>query len=510
MAARRAVWSGWLSLLVGIGVLALAPGRVDPAHARAGESLHRSLVEVFNTSNPPDQLAPWRRTGPDYSTGSGVIISGRRVLTAAHVVADQVMVEVRRAGEGHRYTAEVAHVCHPCDLALLTVPDPAFFEGSEALEIGELPALQQAVEIHGFPMGGSGLSITSGIVSRIDVDYYAHSLRSHLLVQVDAAVNFGNSGGPAISDGKVVGIAMQSLTEAENVGYLAPAPIIRHFLDDVEDGRFDGFPELGFWFQNLENPAHRARLGLDGVEGGVLVTAVSTSGCADGVLQPGDVLLTIDGVAIDSGGSVALGDGIRVSSTAVEHRAQVGEEVEVGFLREGVEQKRKIRMGSPNPLVPMGAYDRDLPYRIYAGLLFQPLTSRYLYASEIPPPQLMLYDDNPVAGGYSLLVPDRGIPGRREIVVLTRVLTTEFTRGYQDMEDQVVLSVGGVTVRDLRHLSELLDDARGEFVEIVTEAGDLIVLDRAAVTAANSEILARYKIASDRSADLRVPARLDR
>ena len=75
--------------------------------------------------------------------------------------------------------------------------------GSEALEIGELPALQQAVEIHGFPVGGSGLAITSGIVSRIAVDHYAHSLTRLLLVQVDAAVNSGNSGGPALSDGKV-------------------------------------------------------------------------------------------------------------------------------------------------------------------------------------------------------------------------------------------------------------------------------------------------------------------
>lgn len=508
MRRRRALRTGGLGLVVAIGVLAPAAGPGGSAHA--GESLHRSLVEVFVTSNPPDQFAPWRRTGPDSSGGSGVIISDRRVLTAAHVVADQVMVEVRRAGEGRRYTAEVAQVCHPCDLALLTVPHPAFFEGSEALEIGELPTLQQAVDIHGFPLGGSGLSITSGIVSRIDVDYYAHSLTRLLLVQVDAAVNSGNSGGPALSDGQIVGIAMQSLENAENVGYLVPAPIIRHFLDDVEDGRFDGFPELGFRFQTLENPAHRARLGLDEVEGGVLVTAVSTSGCADGVLEPGDVLLAIDGVAIDSGGSVGLGDGIRVSATAVQQRAQVGEMIEIGFLRQGVEQRREVRMRPPAPLVPTGDYDRDLPYRIYAGLLFQPLTSRYLYEFESPPPQLMLYQDNPAAGGHSLLVPDRGIPGRRQIVVLTRVLTTELTRGYQDMEDQVVLSVDGATVRDLGHLSELLDGARGDFLEIATEAGELVVLDRAAALAAGSGILARYRIASDRSPDLRAPARQDR
>ncbi len=510
MAARYVFRSGWLNLLVAVGVFVLAPGHVDLSHAEKRQSLHKSLVQVFTTSNPPDQFAPWRRTGPDSSSGSGVIISDRRVLTAAHAVADQVMVEVRRVGSGESYTAEVAHVCHPCDLALLTVPDSAFFEDSEALEIGELPALQQAVEIHGFPVGGSGLAITSGIVSRIAVDYYAHSLTRLLLVQVDAAVNSGNSGGPALSDGKVVGIAMQSLEDAENVGYIVPAPIIQHFLDDVEDGLFDGFPELEFWAQELQNPAHRAQLGLERVEGGILVTAVSTSGCAHGILEPGDVVLAIDGTAIDSGGSIAFGTGVRVDATALEQRAQVGEELEVTFLREGMKQNRKIRMKSPNPLVPVGDYDRGLSYRIHAGLVFQPLTLRYLDTFEDPPSQLMVYYHNPVAGGHRLLVPDRGIPGRRQVVVLSRVLTTELNRGYQKMEDQVVLSVDGTTVRDLRHLSELFDGASGESMTIMAEGGNVIVLDRAAVTAANGEILARYEVASDRSADLQVPARLDR
>jgi S1-C subfamily serine protease len=420
------------------------------------------------------------------------------------------MVEVRRAGEGQSFTAEVAHICHPCDLALLTVPDSRFFEGSEALEIGDLPALQQAIEIHGFPVGGSGLAITSGIVSRIAVDYYVHSLTRLLLVQVDAAVNSGNSGGPALSDGKLVGVAMQTLDDAENVGYIVPAPIIRHFLDDVEDGRVDGFPELGFWVQLLRSAALRARLGLERIEGGVLVTAVSTSGCAHGILEPGDVVLAFDGIPIDFGGSVALGDGIRVDATFLEQRAQVGEELEVTFLREGVEQKHKIGMKLPNPLIPVGDYDRGPSYRIYAGLVFQPLTLRYLETFDDPPSRLMFYYYNPTAGGHRLLVPDRGIPGRRQVIVLSRVLTTEFTRGYQDMEDEVVLAVDGTTVRDLRHLSELLEAASGKFVTIATESGELIALDREAVTAASGEILARYQIASDRSADLQVPASLGR
>jgi S1-C subfamily serine protease len=445
--------------------------------------------------------------GPIPSSGSGVIISDRRVLTAAHVVADQVMVEVRRAGDSRRYTAEVDHVCHVCDLAVLKVADAAFYEGSRALEIGRLPGLQQAVEVHGFPKGGSGLAITSGIVSRIAVDYYVHSLTALLLVQVDAAVNAGNSGGPAISNGKIVGIAMQMLEEAENIGYIVPAPIIRHFLKDIEDDRFDGFPELGVWVQSLHNSALRSSLGLQQTGGGVLVSAVSTTGGASQVLEAGDVLLTIAGVAIGSDNAIDLGEGVRVDATVLEHRAQVGEEVEVTFLREGVLHSEKIRMALPDPLVPLGPHDQDIPFRIYGGLVFQQLTERYLTIFEEAPSRLMTYASYPSEGGHRLLVSDRGVDGRREVVVLSGVLATELTRGYENMEDEVVLAVDGTTVRDLRHLSELLDSAPGEFLTITTEQGHMIVLDRAEVASANEEILSQYRIASDRSPGLAVPAK---
>lgn len=473
------------------------------AGTAAGTSPHRSLVQVLTTANPPDVRVPWRRTGPKSWTGSGVIIAGARILTAAHVVADQVMVEVRRAGSGRRYTATVEHVCHPCDLALLSVADGEFFQGSKALPIGHLPELQQPVEVRGFPEGGSGLAITSGIVSRIDVDYYAHSYPTRLLlVQVDAAINSGSSGGPAVSNGKLVGIAMQTLQDAENIGYIVPAPIVRHFLNDVKDGRFDGFPDLGFWAQSLENPALRSKLGLKPDQGGLLVTAVTEEGSGHGVMQPGDVLLAINGVAIGADGSVEIADGVRVDATFLEQRPQVGETLNLTLLRNGKVLERTAVMRTSEYLVPPGAFDRDLPYRVYAGFVFQPLTARYLFSSKGRQNLLRVYHQNPVMGGTTTRVPNRGIPGRREVVILTGVLTDELTRGYEDIKNTVILSIDGTVVRDLAHLSDLLDSGEGEFVTILTELGQEIVLERKAAEAAHAEILRRYQIPRDRADDL--------
>ena len=137
---------------------------------------------------------------------------GLRILTNAHCVENHVFIEVRRYGHSRRSTAEVEAIGHECDLALLMVPDPDFFEGTQPIPIGDLPRLSDQVSVCGYPIGGDRLSITQGIVSRIELIRYAQSQRRLLGVQIDAAINSGNSGGPVIKDGALVGVAFQTLT----------------------------------------------------------------------------------------------------------------------------------------------------------------------------------------------------------------------------------------------------------------------------------------------------------
>jgi len=103
-----------------------------------------------------------------------------------------------------------------------------------------MPAILDDVLVFGFPEGGESISVTKGIISRIEVTRYTHSLLDMLALQIDAAINSGNSGGPIIKNGKIVGVAMQSMKDAENIGYVIPTPIIDHFLKDLDDGRHDG------------------------------------------------------------------------------------------------------------------------------------------------------------------------------------------------------------------------------------------------------------------------------
>jgi hypothetical protein len=106
-------------------------------------------------------------------------------------------VKVKRRGDDQKFIAEVLAVGTDCDIALLTVADDTFWEGVDPLQFGPLPLLQEAVAVVGYPIGGDTISVTSGVVSRIEVTAYVHGSTELLGIQIDAAINSGNSGGSA-------------------------------------------------------------------------------------------------------------------------------------------------------------------------------------------------------------------------------------------------------------------------------------------------------------------------
>jgi S1-C subfamily serine protease len=221
------------------------------------------VVRVFATTQDPDHDSPWQTRSPSSSTGSGVVIAGGAILTGAHVVANATFLQVQKPSHPDKAIARVRAVCHDADLALLEVVEPAdFLADVTPAELGEMPRLRDEVAVVGYPVGGEEISITEGVVSRIEVQRYSHSQRNLLAVTVDAAINAGNSGGPVFGGGKVVGIAFQKLTGVDNIGEMVPPPVIRTFLDGVAAGKRPLVPAMGVITQNLENPLLRKQLGL--------------------------------------------------------------------------------------------------------------------------------------------------------------------------------------------------------------------------------------------------------
>ncbi len=465
-------------------------------------ALLNAVVRVLTVSDEPDYEQPWQTRGPTLSSGSGAIVStrrGLRVLTNAHVVQNQVFVEVIRHGQSKKFTARVEGVGHECDLALLVVDDPEFFRGAHPITIAQrLPPLSAPVKVLGYPIGGERLSVTQGVLSRIEMTPYAQSQRRLLAAQIDAAINSGNSGGPVVRGGKLVGVAFQALDDAENIGYMIAAPVVRHFLTDLDNGTFDGFPDLGIFTQNLEGRAHREALGLPEAEpGGVLVLDVAYGSSAWSKLAPGDVLLAVDGVPIAADGTVPFEHGSRIDYSYVVARRHVGKTLSVRVWRDRKARNMRVTLQPPRFLVQEDRYDVKPTYYLFGGLLFVPLTRDYLKT----------WGQNWWAHAPHGLMDryERGLrrPDRREVVVLQKVLADEANQGLHDLESLEIVEVQGQPVRDLRHLIEVVESAKQRYVFFKAIDKSEIAIDRKVAAARTPDILERFGVLHDRSVDLR-------
>ena len=241
-----------------------------------GSEPEKSVVQIMTAYQEPNWAAPWIFDQPHFASGTGFLIGSNRILTNAHVTAWTKQLLVRKYHDPQPYFATVEYVAHDVDLAVLKINDPNFYKGMKPLELGPLPKVRSQVVTYGFPAGGQQISYTRGVVSRIQVESYVHiGNRAFLAVQTDAAINPGNSGGPVIQDDKVVGVAFEGLTGLQNTGYFIPTVIIRHFLDDIKDGTYNGVPESGLQLVALQNPAFRRMLKLpDDTKHGVRVDRI--------------------------------------------------------------------------------------------------------------------------------------------------------------------------------------------------------------------------------------------
>ncbi|GLC35506.1 Protease Do-like 9 [Pleodorina starrii] len=465
------------------------------------DTIMEAVVKVFCVHTEPNYSLPWQRKRQYSSSSSGFLLPGRRILTNAHCVDHYTQVKVKRRGSDVKHVASVLSVGTECDIALLTVEDDKFWEGVEPVVFGELPQLQDAVTVVGYPIGGDTMSVTSGVVSRIEVTAYMHGSSELLGIQIDAAINSGNSGGPAFNEvGECVGIAFQSLKheDAENIGYIIPTPVIEHFLSDYErHGRYTGFPCLGIEWQKLENPDLRTALKMQADQKGVLIRRVEPTSAVSAVLQQNDVLMSFDGVAIANDGTVPFRSGERISFSYLVSNKYTDEEAELVVLHEGQQRTVRVSLRAPVRLVPF--HTRGLPpsYFIVAGLVFTAVTVPYLrseYGKE--------YDfDAPVKLLDKMMHGMASHPDE-QVVVLSQVLAADVNLGYEEICNTQVVSLNSSPIKNLADLVARVDTCTEPFICLDLEYNTKVVLDTAKAKAATPEIMAVHCISHDRSPDL--------
>jgi S1-C subfamily serine protease len=444
------------------------------------------VLRVFTTSMETCFDMPWQKQRPQKGTGSGVYLGDNLILTGAHVVHDATFIQVQKLSSAERTIAVIKSICHDADLALLSVKDEDFLSDLDPAPLGALPELKDRVEVVGFPTGGEQVSITNGVVSRIEVNVYSHSWRYLLCATIDAAVNPGNSGGPVFNaNGEVVGIAFQKNSNAENSGQMIPPPVISNFLREAQQGQKEvSIPLLGISTQKLENPTLKNRFGVPNGSSGVLVTSVDFESSAWGILEVGDVLHQIGEYPISCLGTIQYLGRYRTRFSVVLSECSEGDTVTLLRRRNGEVCEVTIALKKYHSLASSdeGITNR---YFIYGGLVFQPLTRKYLQTWKST-----RHAPTPLRYFYGV---KNKTESRREVIVLSHVLADEVNVGYADFNYRIITEVNGILIRDLDHLVELLTEPT-EVTELKTIHNEWIILDSKLAQARYQPILERYQI----------------
>nr|WP_246047163.1 trypsin-like peptidase domain-containing protein [Leptospira ognonensis] len=349
--------------------------QIDTQKKISIDTIKKGVVQIKVYSQSQDPYSPWLSGNVTASTGTGFLIGENKILTNAHVVSNAKFIEAQRNNQTEWYELKTLFVAHDCDLAILEAKAPEFYEDSYSFALGPIPELGSPVDIVGYPIGGNKISISRGIVSRIEQSTYAHSqIDSHLVIQVDAAINPGNSGGPAIQDGSVVGVAFQASTKGENIGYIIPKNVIEHFLKDIEDGKYDGYVELGIHYQPSYSLSERLYRKIPKDVEGVFVTKILQGGSAFGLLEKGDLIHSIDGLKLGKNGTVAYNGESRIDFVEIVDNKFAGEEITLEVIRKGERMILKFPAKRMPALDLMRSrYDVSYSYFILAGLVFQPM-----------------------------------------------------------------------------------------------------------------------------------------
>jgi hypothetical protein len=455
-------------------------------HLRAG------IVSVRVTGQDWNWRAPWEKQAPWTRTVTGLVVPGRKILVASTAFGNHLLVEAQKLGTETRFEARVELVDQEGPLALVTVDDPAFWEGLEPLPLGERAPGEGDVTIVRWQRSGL-LDVFPGTVRQLRSGRHGLSQTSLLTLEIGSGTDGLGESEVVVGRGRVSGL----VTGRSGDAYAAlAAPVLRQFLDGAARGDWRGFARAGLAWQDLTNPALRESLGLRPGETGIRLTRIARRGSAGGVLKPGDVLLEIGGVRLDATGYYEHPlYGRMLFALLFSDGRRPGETMPVKVLRGGERLDLQLELRAMPPdqeRVPAYVFGRGPDYVIEGGFVFQELARPYLaawgdWARRAPPRLLVAMDREPEETGAE---PQR-------IVLLSSVLPDTANLGYQELRDLVVARVNGQSIGSLADLRRALATPSGGFQVVEFAPGQQatrVVLDVAEARAATARLREAYGV----------------
>lgn len=323
-------------------------------------------------------------------------------------------------------------------------------DNTKPLLINENIKHRDAVTVLGYPIGGNAISTTTGVISRIEYRIYVWSQEYLPAIQIDAAINSGNSGGPAVNDkGELVGIAMMKLKGTSNIAYIVPSIIINTFLKDIKDGKVDGLCKDTTVINHIENEQLKNYYGLQNGNG-VLVTYTDIY---EKDLKVDDIILSIDNKDIANNGTIQSQFG-RIDFQLSLHTKQIGDIVKLKVLRNKKTIDINYTIKRQTPLINR-EFNKEPRYIIFGGLVFTPITKNYLQSIGMKDKavDMLFYKEN------------KSEDFTEPVAWMQTIFPHNVNRGYFSGAD-VVKKVNGIKIKNFKHFVNILDNLKSEFVVI--------------------------------------------
>lgn len=358
------------------------------------EKVKDTVVQVFAQITEVDLLQPYKSPNQYAASGSGFFINEKGdLITNAHVVDQAKSVWVQIPSFGKRIIdVEVASVSPERDIALLRVKPESLALIKEALgsvpylPLGDSDIVRRSDEVLalGYPLGQQALKSTTGVISG----------REQHLIQMSAALNPGNSGGPLLNiNGEVIGINSAIIQGAQNVGYIIPINDLKNALADLNKMKLLRKPYLGVLINNATD-CLAEYLGNPQPGGCYVVEVVPGSTLDKAGIKRGDMLYEINGHRLDVFGEMNVPWAEdKISLVDYVSRLSIGEDVHLVAYRSGERQEATVKFSQASlPAVRriFPGYEQ-IDYEVFAGMVVMPLSLNHIQMLASSAPGLTKY-----------------------------------------------------------------------------------------------------------------------
>lgn len=447
-----------------------------------------SVVLIKNESFITESASkPWMKESFTTGLGSGLVISPTEILTNAHVVIDSKFLTVRIYNKLKPYVAKVKYIGIDCDLAIIEVDDPEFSRDTTIFPFSDaIPVLGSDLLILGYPNGTENLTVEKGsILSFEKMRYSFTGLDFRSVLKAKASIYPGNSGGPAIQGNKVVGLVFQISQIERDITYLIPTPVINHFLQDVKDGKYDGFPNLGFNFQTGYSNSLKNYYKVPPETQGILINAIYPQSSFYEYLREKDFIFRIDDYPLNNEGELVSDKPLSMIDY-LENKF-IGDSVTIYFYRNGEKYKASSKLKKTDSL---DLYrDESSSYFVNAGLVFQPVSRAFFSNQEIASL------DSSSKYHYSYYIQDKLYRFNDRDIVLGYIFDDPENLRYKDYRLKIVETINGYTAKDLSDFSRLWKKFDKQAIQIKFRGIDLpIILTPKNVDKINIRIKKRYGV----------------